>query len=83
MTLDEGRCRFNCRTKKEWKRLVEEAYLAGFEDGQLDGIESGSFLCEDYKKEVMNRFYRNWMRGIKVKETLPKNVTSKGDKGDK
>ena len=31
--LEDGACRFNCRTKKDWESLVEAAYMAGYDDG--------------------------------------------------
>lgn len=30
---DEGSCRFNCRTQKQWRGLLERAYNRGFDDG--------------------------------------------------
>ena len=53
--LEDGKCRFDCRKQKE-------AYIAGFDDGVYDGAESGTFMCQDYKKKVIDKAYRKWKK---------------------
>jgi len=31
--LEDGACRFNCRTQSEWRKRLELAYNRGFDDG--------------------------------------------------
>jgi len=52
--LEEGACRFNCRTKKE-------AFMAGFDAGALECVDSGLFICDDLKKEVTEAAYKEWV----------------------
>ena len=49
--LEDGSC--NCRTKKE-------AWMAGAEWGIIDGSEAGTFLDMEYKKQVLNKAYKEW-----------------------
>jgi len=52
-SLREGRCRWNCATAKE-------AFMAGFDAGAEDAADSGVIICDDFKKEVTNKAYKEW-----------------------
>jgi len=60
--LREGPCRFNCRTQRD-------AFLAGFDAGAADAADSGIIICEDYKRKVIDRAYRDWKRGRAIGDT--------------
>ena len=51
--LEQGSCRFNCRTKKE-------AFLAGFDAGTEDTAEAGRIIDDDFYKEVTEGAYKEW-----------------------
>jgi len=53
LELEEGSCRFNCRTKKE-------AFIAGFDAAVLDA-EDGIITCEDLQHEVAKEAYKEWL----------------------
>ncbi len=52
-SLREGRCRWNCATAKE-------AFMAGFDAGAEDAADSGVIICDDFKKEVTEKAYKEW-----------------------
>jgi hypothetical protein len=51
--LEQKPCKFNCRTQKD-------AFLAGFDAGAEDTIDGGKIICDDFKKEVTEKAYREW-----------------------
>lgn len=51
--LEQGACRFNCRTRKQ-------AFLAGFDAGTEDVVESGRIIDDDFYKEVTEQAYKEW-----------------------
>lgn len=51
--LEEGSCRYNCRRAKD-------AFMAGFDAGALDTVDGGKIICEDYKREVTEKAYKEW-----------------------
>jgi len=52
--LEQGSCRYNCRTAKE-------AFMAGFDAG-ADDAEGGKIICKDFYKEVTEEAYRKWTK---------------------
>ena len=40
--------------------LVKDAYMAGFDAGAEDAADSGVIICDDFKKEVTEKAYKEW-----------------------
>jgi len=51
--LEEGKCRFNCRTKKE-------AFLAGWDAAYEDNVDGGYIICDKFYKKVTEKAYKKW-----------------------
>jgi len=41
---------------------IKEAFMAGFDAGAEDAHEAGKIICEDFKREVTEKAYADWIR---------------------
>ena len=49
--LKDGSCRFNCRTAKS-------AFMAGFDAGADDAVDSGKIIDDDFYREVTEQAWQ-------------------------
>jgi hypothetical protein len=52
--LEEGSCRYNCRTAKQ-------AFLAGFNAGAEDAWDAGKIIDDDLHAKTVNDAYKKWL----------------------
>ena len=52
-SLREGACRHHCATARQ-------AFMAGFDAGAEDASDGGKIICDDFKKEVTDKAYKEW-----------------------